>query len=98
MTRVTKTSYVELQLTTNYSFLRGASHVEELVEAAAHLGFTAIGVTDRNTVAGMVRAFQRCREAGLRLIPGCRLDLADAPSLLVYPTDRAGWSGLCRLQ
>ncbi|MBW4024834.1 MAG: error-prone DNA polymerase [Proteobacteria bacterium] len=89
--------YVELQLTTNYSFLRGASHVEELVETAASLGYTAIAVTDRNSVAGMVRAFQRCREAGLRLIPGCRLDLADAPSLLVYPTDRAAWSRLCRL-
>ena len=89
--------YAELHLTTNYSFLRGASHVEELVETAANLGYTAIGVTDRNSVAGMVRAFQRCREAGLRLIPGCRLDLADAPSLLVYPTDRAAWSRLCRL-
>jgi error-prone DNA polymerase len=89
--------YVELQLTTNYSFLRGASHVEELVETAANLGYTAIGVTDRNSVAGMVRAFQRCREAGLGLVPGCRLDLTDAPSLLVYPTDRAAWSRLCRL-
>ena len=90
-------AYIELQLTTNYSFLRGASHVEELVETAATLGFAAIGVTDRNSVAGMVRAFQRCREAGLRLIPGCRLDLADAPSLLVYPKDREAWSRLCRL-
>ena len=89
--------YVELQLTTNYSFLRGASHVEELVETAANFGYTAIGVTDRNSVAGMVRAFQRCREAGLRLLPGCRLDLADAPSILVYPTDRPAWSRLCRL-
>jgi error-prone DNA polymerase len=89
--------YVELQVTTNYSFLRGASHVEELVETAAQLGYPAIGVTDRNSVAGMVRAYQRCREAGLRLIPGCRLDLAGAPSLLVYPTDRAAWSRLCRL-
>jgi error-prone DNA polymerase len=89
--------YAELHLTTNYAFLRGASHVEELVETAANLGFTAIGVTDRNSVAGMVRAYQRCREAGLRLVPGCRLDLTDAPSLLVYPTDRAAWSRLCRL-
>jgi error-prone DNA polymerase len=90
-------AYVELQVTTNYSFLRGASHVEELVETAANLGYDTIGVTDRNTVAGMVRAFQRTREAGLRLVPGCRLDLADAPSLLVYPTDRPAWSRLCRL-
>src|ERR1700761_699590 len=90
-------AYVELQITTNYSFLRGASHVEELVETAANLGYDTIRVTDRNTVAGMVRAFQRTREAGLRLVPGCRLDLADAPSLLVYPTDRPAWSRLCRL-
>jgi error-prone DNA polymerase len=90
-------TYVELQVTTNYSFLRGASHVEELVAAAKLLGHTAIAVTDRNSVAGMVRAYQRATEAELRLVPGCRLDLTDAPSLLVYPTDRAAWSRLCRL-
>jgi error-prone DNA polymerase len=90
-------SYAELQVTTNYSFLRGASHVEELVAAAQLLGHTAIGITDRNTVAGMVRAYQRAKEAKLRLVAGCRLDLTDAPSLLVYPTDRDAWSSLCRL-
>ncbi|MGE0418221.1 MAG: error-prone DNA polymerase [Acetobacteraceae bacterium] len=87
----------ELQVTTNFSFLRGASHVEELFARAAVLGITALGITDRNSVAGMVRAHQRAQEAGVRLIPGCRLDLADGASVLVYPTDRAAWSRLCRL-
>ncbi|WP_158802288.1 MULTISPECIES: error-prone DNA polymerase [unclassified Acidisoma] len=90
-------AYIELQLTTNYSFLRGASHVEELIATAQLMGYEAIAVTDRNTVAGMARASQRAEEAGLRLVPGCRLVLEDAPSLLVYPTDRAAWSNLCRL-
>ncbi|MGE4048791.1 MAG: PHP domain-containing protein, partial [Acetobacteraceae bacterium] len=90
-------TYVELQVTTNFSFLRGASHVEELFAQAAVLGFPALGITDRNSVAGMLRAHQRAKEAGVRLIAGCRLDLADGASVLVYPTDRAAWSRLCRL-
>ncbi len=90
-------AYAELQVTTNYSFLRGASHVEELVVQARALGLEAIGVTDRNSVAGIVRAHQRTREAGLRLVPGCHLDLRCGAAVLAYPTDRAAWSGLCRL-
>ncbi|HEX2941867.1 MAG TPA: PHP domain-containing protein, partial [Rhodopila sp.] len=89
--------YVELQVTTNYSFLRGASHIEELVARAAVLRMPALGITDRNSVAGVVRAHQRAREAGIRLVIGCRLDLADAPAILVYPTDRPAWSRLTRL-
>jgi len=89
--------YTELQVTTNYSFLRGASHVEELVARAAVLGMAALGVTDRNSLAGIVRAHQRAREVGIRLIVGCRLDLADGPSILVYPTDRHAYSRLSRL-
>jgi hypothetical protein len=81
-------AYVEFQLSTNYSFLPRASHVEELVDTAVGLGYSAIGVTDRNSVAGMVRAFLRCREASISLIPGCHFDLTDAPSLLAYSTDR----------
>ena len=95
--RATYSMYVELQVTTNYSFLRGASHVEELFAQAAVLGLPALGVTDRNSVAGMVRAHQRAREAGVRLIVGCRLDLMDGPSVLVYPIDRPAWSRLTRL-
>jgi error-prone DNA polymerase len=89
--------YVELQVTTNYSFLRGASHVEELFLAAAELGMPALGVTDRNSVAGIVRAHQRAQDTGVRLVAGCRLDLADGPSVLVYPMDRTAWSRLTRL-
>ncbi|WP_428487969.1 error-prone DNA polymerase [Rhodopila sp.] len=89
--------YTELQVTTNYSFLRGASHIEELVARAAVLRMPALGITDRNTVASVVRAHERAREAGIRLIIGCRLDLTDGPSVLVYPTDRLAWSRLTRL-
>jgi error-prone DNA polymerase len=89
--------YAELQVTTNFSFLRGASEIEELFAQAAILGLKALAITDRDTLGGMVRAHQRAKETGVRLIPGCRLDLRDAPSILVYPTDRTGWSGLCRL-
>ncbi len=89
--------YAELQVTTNHAFLRGASHIEELFAAAAALGLPALGITDRATVGGMVRAHQRAQETGVRLVAGCRLDLADAPPLLLYPTDRAAWSRLTRL-
>jgi error-prone DNA polymerase len=89
--------YHELQVTTHFSFLRGASSPEELFAAAALLGYPALGVTDRNTVCGMVRGLKGSRETGLRLIAGCRLDLVDGTSLLVWPEDRAGWSRLTRL-
>jgi error-prone DNA polymerase len=89
--------YTELQVTTNYSFLRGASHVEELVARAAVLRMPALGITDRNSLAGMVRAHQRAKEAGIRLIVGCRLDLTDGPPVLVYPTGRESYSRLTRL-
>ena len=90
-------AYVELQVTTNYSFLRGASHVEELLVAAKALGHSALAVTDHNTLAGIARAHARAEEVGLRLIVGCRLDLQDSLPLLVYPTDRAAYARLCRL-
>jgi error-prone DNA polymerase len=89
--------HAELQVTTNYSFLRGASHVEELFAQAAILGLPALGVTDRNSLAGIVRAHQRAKETGVRLVVGCRLDLTDGRSVLVYPTDRPAYSRLCRL-
>src|SRR5580658_3246615 len=90
-------SYAELQVTTNYSFLRGASHIEELFAQAAMLGLPALGITDRNSLAGIVRAHQRAQEAGIRLVVGCRLDLTDGTSILTYPTDRPAYSRLCRL-
>ena len=89
--------YAELQVTTNYSFLRGASHVEELLVAAKALGLATMAVTDRNTLAGIARAHARAAEAGVRLVVGCRLDLRDSLPVLAYPLDRAGYAGLCRL-
>src|SRR5579862_8255436 len=79
--------YAELQVTSNFSFLRGASHPWELVERAAALGLAAIAVTDRNSVAGLVRAHQAAEEAGIRLVVGARLDLMDGTSLLAFPED-----------
>ncbi len=89
--------YAELQVTTNFSFLRGASHVEELFAEAARLGLPALGIADRSSLAGMVRAHRCAAESGVRLVVGCRLDLSDGAALLVYPTDRPAWSRLCRL-
>ena len=91
------TLYAELQVTTNFSFLRGASHADELVGRAAALGLAAIGIADRNTLAGVVRAHVAARQAGMRLLVGARLDLTDGPSLLCYPRDRAAYGRLCRL-
>ena len=91
-------TYAELQVTTNYGFLRGASHPDELVVAAKALGMSAIGITDRNSVAGVVRAWSKGREIGQRVLAGCRLDFADGtPGVLCYPTDREAWGRLTRL-
>ena len=90
--------YAELDVTTNFSFLRGGSHPEELVATAKALGLEAIAVTDRNTLAGVVRAHLAAKEVGgIKFIVGARLDLENAPSLLAYPTDRAAYGRLCRL-
>ncbi|MBK1441413.1 error-prone DNA polymerase [Parapedobacter sp. ISTM3] len=89
--------YVELQITTNFSFLRGASHPEELVERAAALGYNTLAVTDRNSFAGLVRAHIAAKKHNMRLIPACRLDLLDGPSLLAYPTDREAYGRLSSL-
>jgi error-prone DNA polymerase len=89
--------YAELQCVSNYSFLEGASHAGELVGQAALLGLAAIGIADRNSVAGVVRAHIAARETGMRLIVGARLDLMDGASLIAYPTDREAWGRLCRL-
>ncbi|MTJ82153.1 MAG: DNA polymerase III subunit alpha [Telmatospirillum sp.] len=89
--------YAELQVTSNYSFLEGASHPDELVLTAAALGIGAIAITDRNSLAGVVRAHVAARQAGLRLVVGCHLVLADGSRLLCYPTDRAAYGRLSRL-
>ncbi|PIB93821.1 error-prone DNA polymerase [Caulobacter sp. FWC2] len=91
-------AYAELQTTTNFSFLRGASHAEELVIAAEALGLSAIGVTDRNSLAGIVRAWTAAKTRNVRVLSGCRLDFMDGmPSLLCYPTDREAFGRLTRL-
>jgi error-prone DNA polymerase len=90
-------SYAELQVTTHFSFLRGASSADELFNRARELGIEAIGVVDRNSLAGIVRALEASRATGLRLVVGCRLDLADGMSVLVYPTDRVAYSRLTRM-
>src|ERR1700728_2351318 len=89
--------YAELQVTSHFSFLRGASSCEELFATAAALGIEALAVTDRNSLAGIVRAHQAAKDTGIRLVVGCRLDLRDDLSVLVYPTDRPAYSRLCRL-
>ena len=81
--------YAELQVTSHFSFLRGASSAEELFSQAALLGIEALAVVDRNSLAGIVRAHEAAKVTSVRLVVGCRLDLADGMSLLVYPTDRA---------
>ncbi|TAY35607.1 DNA polymerase III subunit alpha [Rhizobium leguminosarum] len=89
--------YAELQVTTHFSFLRGASSAAELFETARLLGIEAVGVVDRNSLAGIVRALEASRATGVRLVVGCRLDLQDGMSILVYPTNRAAYSRLTRL-
>ena len=98
------TRYAELQATSNFSFLRGASHPKELVMTATAQGVEAVGIVDRNSLAGVVRAWRVLREeladvpSAARPLTGCRLDFADgAPSLLCYPTDREAYGRLTRL-
>jgi error-prone DNA polymerase len=94
---VERASYIELGISSPFSFLRGASDAIELVLTALGAGMDAIGIADRNTLAGVVRMHSACREAGLKPLIGCRLDLSDAPSLLAYPVDREGYGRLSRL-
>jgi error-prone DNA polymerase len=95
--------YAELQASTNFSFLRGASHPDELMIAAGALGVEAVGICDRNSLAGVVRAWRAKKEfaendSQVRDLTGCRLDFVDGtPSLLVYPSDREAYGRLTRL-
>ena len=83
--RAVPLDYVELQVTSNFTFLEGASHAQELVETAAALGHRASAVTDRNSLAGIVRAHQAAEKTNIQLVVGCRLDFRDRPSLLCFP-------------
>ncbi len=92
------TRFAELCVTTNFSFLRGASHPEELVFKARELALAGIGVADRNTLAGVVRAHAAAKEAGVRLAVGARLVFRDGtPDIFCYPRDRAAYGRLTRL-
>jgi error-prone DNA polymerase len=101
--------YSELEARSNFTFLCGGSHPEELIERAAELGYRAIALTDRHTLAGIVRAHCAAKNAGIQFIPGCRIELFDslppaenarasaAFSLLLYPTDRASYGRMSSL-
>src|SRR5262245_18620471 len=92
--------YAELQVSSNFTFLRGASHPRELVTAASEYGYSGIAITDRNTVSGIVLAhstLKKIEKTRTRFIVGCRLDLSNGQSLLCYPTNRQAYGRLTRL-
>lgn len=89
--------YAELHCFSNFSFLEGASHASELIERAHEQGLTAIAITDRNTLAGVVRAHIAAKEHGIQFIPGARLDFTDGLSVICLPTDRAAYGRLSTL-
>ncbi|WFP63807.1 error-prone DNA polymerase [Mesorhizobium sp. WSM4904] len=98
MNALTVIPYAEFGIQSNFSFLRGASKPEELVVTAKFYGFSSIGLADRNTVAGVVRAWQQAKVEKLAYHPGCRLVFRDGtPDILAYPRDRKGWGHLCRM-
>lgn len=90
-------AYVELQVLTHFSLLRGASSPEELFSAAALLGYPALGIGDIGTVGGVVRAWEAQKATGVRSIAGTRVDLSCGRRLILYPTDRPAWSRVTRL-
>ncbi|WP_176036402.1 error-prone DNA polymerase [Brucella tritici] len=96
------TRYFEMAAASNFSFLCGASHPQELVERAHELGLSGIGIADRNTLAGVVRAHAAWKDfrdkSDFRLFIGCRLSFTDdTPDMVVYPRDRPAYGQLCRL-
>ncbi|UCE76384.1 MAG: error-prone DNA polymerase [Gammaproteobacteria bacterium] len=97
MSRSLPSDYAELYCISNFTFLRGASHPEELVRQAAKLGYRALALTDECSLAGAVRAFLAAREARLPLILGSELRLSDQLQLVVLATDRTGYGNLSEL-
>ena len=95
--RASHVRYAELHCRTNYSFLEGASHPDELVQRAAELGLDALAITDRNSLAGVVRAHLAAKEAGLKLLIGAHVTPTDAPPVVLLATDRVAYGRLCRL-
>jgi error-prone DNA polymerase len=91
------TLFSELGALSNFTFLEGASHPREIVAAARALGMPAIGIADRNSVAGLVRGMVAAEQAGIRFVPGIRLCLGDLSEFLAWPTDRTAWGRLTRM-
>ncbi|MCP4784555.1 MAG: error-prone DNA polymerase [Fuerstiella sp.] len=89
--------YAELHCRTNFSFLEGASHADELVATARSLGYRALAVTDRNSLAGVVRAHVAARKAGLKLLIGAEIVPSDGPAVVLLATDRAAYGRLSQL-
>ncbi len=89
--------YAELFCLSNFSFLQGASHAEELVARARQLGYRALALTDECSLAGVVRAHAAARRAGLPFIVGAHFHLQDGPSLILLAQDRDGYGNLCEL-
>jgi len=89
--------YAELHAKTNFSFLEGASHPDELVRGAAELGYGALAVTDRSSLAGVVRAHGAAKEVGLKLVIGAEITPEDAPPVVLWATDRAAYGRLASL-
>ncbi len=89
--------YAELHAKTNFSFLEGASHAEELVRRAAELGYAAVAVTDRHSLAGVVRAHGAAKDAGVKLLVGAEIHPQDALPVVLWTTDRAAYGRLARL-
>ena len=90
-------AYAELEITTNFTFLTGASHPAELIERAKALGLTTVGVADRNTLSGIVRAYSAAKDAGVDFRVGTRLVTTDGSELLAYPKTCAAYAKLTRL-
>ena len=90
-------AYAELHCLSNFSFLRGASHPEELVERAQALGYTALAVTDECSFSGVVRAHVAAKNAGLPLVIGTEVTLVDGLKLVLLATDRASYGNLSQL-
>lgn len=90
-------SYVPLWCKSNFSFLEGASHPDELVEESQRLGLPAVAVTDRDGVYGIVRAHVKARELGVKVIIGAQMTVDDESSIVLLAQDRAGYANLCNL-
>lgn len=90
-------AYAELHCLSNFTFLRGASHPEELVERAKALGYAALAVTDECSLAGVVRAHVAAKEAGMKLVVGSEIRLDDGPRVVLLATNRTGYGNLSAL-